>query len=201
MCVLSYLIAFFCHTQSGLWKFVCVSVQSPQNWASQHQTPCLTHFSSICQGREQLCPFFLCAVTLLHLALIFVTYFYWVGQKVHFFFHMIALVVLSCLQLHLKQFCYIVLWQLSHQCALQINLLKLVNFGVAILILKMEENKQHFWHIMLYYLMKGKNATAMRKKICAVHMEKVLWLTKHVKSGLRSFVLEISRWMMMPQIQ
>ena len=28
-------------------------------------------------------------------------------------------------------------------------------------------------------------------------MEKVLWLTEHVKSGLRSFVLEISPWMML----
>ena len=28
-------------------------------------------------------------------------------------------------------------------------------------------------------------------------MEKVLWLIEHVKSGLRSFVLEISRWMML----
>ena len=32
----------------------------------------------------------------------------------------------------------------------------------------MEENKQHFLHIMLYYLKKGKNMTAMQKKICAV---------------------------------
>ena len=28
-----------------------------------------------------------------------------------------------------------------------------------ILILKMEENKVHFWHVMLYYFKKGKNAT------------------------------------------
>ena len=34
----------------------------------------------------------------------------------------------------------------------------------------MEENKQHFWHIMLYYLKKGKNSTAMQK-ICAVYGE------------------------------
>ena len=41
---------------------------------------------------------------------------------------------------------------------------KLVNFCVAILILKMEENKQHFQHIMLYYFMEGKNTTEMQKK-------------------------------------
>ena len=46
---------------------------------------------------------------------------------------------------------------------------KLVNFCVAILTLKMEENKQHFWHIMLYYFKEGKNTTAMQKKICAVY--------------------------------
>ena len=27
----------------------------------------------------------------------------------------------------------------------------------------MEENTQHFWHIMLYYFKKGKNATGMQK--------------------------------------
>ena len=32
----------------------------------------------------------------------------------------------------------------------------------------MEENTQHFWHIMLYYFKKGKNATETQKKICAV---------------------------------
>ena len=32
----------------------------------------------------------------------------------------------------------------------------MVTFCVAILILKMDENKQHFWHIMLYYFMKCK---------------------------------------------
>ena len=43
-----------------------------------------------------------------------------------------------------------------------------MNFCVAILILKMEGKKQHFWHIMLYYFKKGKNTTEMQKKICAV---------------------------------
>ena len=35
----------------------------------------------------------------------------------------------------------------------------------------MEENTQHFQHIMLYYFKKGKNATEMQKKICAVYGE------------------------------
>ena len=43
------------------------------------------------------------------------------------------------------------------------NLPKLVNCYVAILILKMAENMQHFWHIMLYYFKKGKNKTEMQK--------------------------------------
>ena len=51
------------------------------------------------------------------------------------------------------------------------NLLKLVNFCVAILTLKMEENMQHFWHIMLYYFKKGKNATKTHKKISTVYGE------------------------------
>ena len=44
---------------------------------------------------------------------------------------------------------------------------KLVNFCVAILILKMGENKQPFQRIMLYYFKKGKNAAEMQKK-CSV---------------------------------
>ena len=35
----------------------------------------------------------------------------------------------------------------------------------------MEENKRHFWHIMLNYFKKSTNATEMRKKICAVYGE------------------------------
>ena len=51
---------------------------------------------------------------------------------------------------------------------------KLVNFCVAILILKMEEKKQHFQHIVPYYFKKGKNATEMQKNRFVQCMEKVL---------------------------
>ena len=37
--------------------------------------------------------------------------------------------------------------------------------------IEMEEKKQHFRHIMLYYFKKSKNATQMQKKICAVYGE------------------------------
>ena len=34
----------------------------------------------------------------------------------------------------------------------------------------MEENTQHFWHIMLYYFKKGKNTTeTQHKKTCSVY--------------------------------
>ena len=46
-----------------------------------------------------------------------------------------------------------------------------MNFCVAILILKIQENKQHIQHITLYYFKKGENTTEMQKKICAVHGE------------------------------
>ena len=46
-----------------------------------------------------------------------------------------------------------------------------MNFCIAILILKMEENMQYCQHIMLYYFKKGKNTTEMQKKICAVYAE------------------------------
>ena len=35
----------------------------------------------------------------------------------------------------------------------------------------MEENMQHFWHIILYYFKKGKNTTETQKNICAVYGE------------------------------
>ena len=44
-----------------------------------------------------------------------------------------------------------------------------MNFCVAILILKMEENKQHFQHI--YFFKKGKNTTETQKKIYALYGE------------------------------
>ena len=75
------------------------------------------------------------------------------------------------------------------------SLSKLVNFCVAILILKMEENTQLFQHIMLYYFKKGKSATEMQKKICAVYGDGAV--TECIKSGLQSFVLEISCWMLL----
>ena len=56
---------------------------------------------------------------------------------------------------------------------LEKNLPKLVNFCAAILILMMEKNTQHFWHIMLYYFKKVTNATETqkKKKISAVYGE------------------------------
>ena len=49
--------------------------------------------------------------------------------------------------------------------------IKIDEFLVAILILKMEENMQHFWHTMLYYFKKGK---LKHKKGFVQCMEKVL---------------------------
>ena len=51
------------------------------------------------------------------------------------------------------------------------NLSKSVNFCAAILILKMKENMQHFWCVMLYFFKKGKNATETQKEDYAVYGE------------------------------
>ena len=52
---------------------------------------------------------------------------------------------------------------------------KLVNFCTAILILKTEEDPQHFQLIMVYYCKKRKNETEMQKKKRFVQfMERVL---------------------------
>ena len=68
--------------------------------------------------------------------------------------------------------------------------IKIGEFCVVILILKMEENTQHFSNVMLYYFKKDKNSTEMQKKRkkdvqC---MEKMLWLVNCVKSALQNHV-------------
>ena len=95
----------------------------------------------------------------------------------------------------MKQFCYIVLWQRSCQCALKKNLSKLVNFCADTFILKIEEYTQHFWCIMFYYFKKGKNANEVQKKRFLQCMEKVPWLIKHVKSVLWSFLVLLTFWL------
>ena len=55
------------------------------------------------------------------------------------------------------------------QLYLNKNFLKIDIFCAAILLLKMEENMQHFCCIMLSYFKKGKNTTeTKKKKICSV---------------------------------
>ena len=73
------------------------------------------------------------------------------------------------------------------------NISKLVNFCVATLILKIEENKQYFsaYYALLFQQMQKQDWNAKRFVQC---MEKVLWLIKCVKSGLQSLMLEISHW-------
>ena len=59
-----------------------------------------------------------------------------------------------------------------------------MNFCAASLVLKMEENTQHFLRIMFYYFKKGKNTTEMKKKFVQC-VEKVLWVIVCVKSVLQ----------------
>ena len=58
----------------------------------------------------------------------------------------------------------------------------------------MEEKKQHFQHIMLYYFKKGKNTTETQKKICAVYGEGVVtdWMCQKwfVKFCAGDFLLD-----------
>ena len=46
-----------------------------------------------------------------------------------------------------------------------------MSFCVVLLILKMEENMQHFWNIMFYYFKKDKNTTERQKQNCTVFGE------------------------------
>ena len=74
----------------------------------------------------------------------------------------------------------------------------MVNFCVAIFILKMKENTLHFRHIILYYFKKNKTQLKCKKKICAVYGAGAV-TDPSVKSDFRSFTLEISHWTMMLQ--
>ena len=71
-----------------------------------------------------------------------------------------------------------------------------MNFCVAILILKMEEKKQHFQHIILYYFKKGKNATEMQKEIYVVYGEGAV-TDRTCQKWFAKFRARDSRWMML----
>ena len=70
-----------------------------------------------------------------------------------------------------------------------------MNICVAVLTLKMEENTQHFG--VLCFISRKVKTQLKHKKRFVQCVEKVLGLGEYVKSGLQSFVLEISRWMML----
>ena len=95
------------------------------------------------------------------------------------------------------------MWQLSYQCAFK-KTSKLGNFCIAILILKVEENKQHFG-ILCFIISKGKNTTKMqkkKKKIRAVYEEGAMtdrtsqkWFAKF-RAG--DFLLDYAPWLDRP---
>ena len=69
---------------------------------------------------------------------------------------------------------------------------------LVILILKMDETKQHFWHIVLYYFKKSKNVTEKQKKIFSVCGDDAVtdqtcqkWFTKFCA---RDFSLDDAPW-------
>ena len=70
----------------------------------------------------------------------------------------------------------------------------MVNFCLAIFILKMEENMQHFWHIMLYYFKKFSKWST--KMICAVCGEGPV-TDQMCQKCLWGCVLQISHWTML----
>ena len=68
-----------------------------------------------------------------------------------------------------------------------------MNFCTAILILKMEENVQHFWLIMLYYFKKDKTQLKCKKRFVQC-MKNVLWLIEYGQRGLPSFLVLLTFW-------
>ena len=70
--------------------------------------------------------------------------------------------------------------------------IKIGEFLLAILILKKEENTQHFWYVILYYFKKGKNAPEVQKKICAVYGEGTV-----TDRMCQKWLVKISHWKML----
>ena len=59
------------------------------------------------------------------------------------------------------------------------------------------EKKGNVFCIVCFAISKKVKMQLKCKDICS-NMEKVLWFTECVKSGLQSFTLEISQWTMLP---
>ena len=61
-------------------------------------------------------------------------------------------------------------------------------------ILKVEERKQHFWYMVLYYFKKGKNSTGRWKKICVEGADQTCpkWF---VKFCIGDFTLDDASWL------
>ena len=57
-----------------------------------------------------------------------------------------------------------------------------------------KKKKEHFQHIMVYHFKKGKNATEMQKKICAVYREGAV-----TDQNVSKVVCEISCWRYLAQ--
>ena len=54
----------------------------------------------------------------------------------------------------------------------------MVNFCAAVLTLKVEEDMQHFWCVMLYYFMGGKNTVKHRKRFMQCVGNHPAWFQK-----------------------
>ena len=69
----------------------------------------------------------------------------------------------------------------------------MVNFCAAILILKMEEDMQHFGILCFIISRKVKNTTEMQKNICAVYGKGAV-TDQTVKTALQSFLVLLTFW-------
>ena len=73
-------------------------------------------------------------------------------------------------------------------CSKKKNLIKIGEFLCSHFRTEGGRKKQYFWHIMLYYFKKGKNATETQKDLCGVWRGCCDWL------NVSQVVLEVSCW-------
>ena len=91
-------------------------------------------------------------------------------------------------------------WATVHWVTKSGTQLSYFTFTFFILILKMEEKKQQFWHIMLDYVKKGKNTTDTHtQKFCAEYGESAVTEQTCPKwsARVKSLMLEISLCIML----
>ena len=116
--------------------------------------------------------------------------YYWVGQKVCFS-HILAPVVLNCL--YCRNYFVRLYWDSCHiSMHLKKKLLKTDEFLCSHF--NIEDRRNNIFSILCFTISRKVKMLLKCKKRFVQYMEKALWLTECVKSGLQSFLVLLTFW-------